>query len=321
MWRGRPGSPSFRRTLCILLRGIKACLHAAAQRPTAPRAGAIQGLTPDNRRNIWHDKVRRLTVAAPPRGRALRGSSLAILLFILAAPAAAASCRAIEAEGAGYTLCEADAARDDIRLFLNDPGSDTLLGSFANVERLLENQDKRLAFAMNGGMYHPDRRPVGLHVEAGRKIAPLVTRAGPGNFGMLPNGVFCLREDRAEVIESREFARETPACRFATQSGPMLVIDGALHPRFIEDSDSRFIRNGVGTSADGRRAWFLISDAPVNFHRFARVFRDHIGARQALYLDGKVSRLHAPGLNRSDQGLLPLGPILGVVVDEGVPLD
>ncbi|MBC7132278.1 MAG: phosphodiester glycosidase family protein [Roseovarius sp.] len=248
----------------------------------------------------------------------LRIAALALLIAPL--PAAAASCRSITVEGAGYTLCEADAARDDIRLFLNDPARDAPLGSFANIDRVLAAGGKRLAFAMNAGMYHPDRSPVGLYIEAAQERAPLVTSAGPGNFGMLPNGVFCIADSTARVIESRRFARESPACRFATQSGPMLVIDGALHPRFIEDSDSRHIRNGVGTSDDGRRVWFLISDAPVNFHRFARVFRDHLGARQALYLDGKVSRLHAPGLGRSDLGF-PLGPMVGVVVDEGTTLD
>ena len=81
----------------------------------------------------------------------------------------------------------------------------------------------------------------------------VITNAdGPGNFGLLPNGVFCIRDGRADVIETLRFAEEAPNCRFATQSGPMLVIDGALHPRFMRDSTSRYIRNGVGTRADGR---------------------------------------------------------------------
>jgi len=132
------------------------------------------------------------------------------------------------------------------------------------------------------------------------------------DFGLLPNGVFCLNDTTARVIESLQFAADAPACRDATQSGPMLVIAGDLHPRFIPNGSSRFIRNGVGTSADGTVAYFAISNEPVNFHSFGRLFRDHIGVDQALYFDGKVSRLHAPSLNRSDFGW-SLGPIVGVV--------
>mgnify|MGYP000971683221 FL=1 len=93
----------------------------------------------------------------------------------------------------------------------------------------------------------------------------------------------------------------------------MLVIDGALHPRFLKDGTSRYIRNGVGTSADGKRAVFVISDAPVNFHTFGRYFRDVVQVPQALYFDGKVSRLFAPEIGRSDFGF-SLGPIVGVAV-------
>ncbi|MCB1390422.1 MAG: phosphodiester glycosidase family protein, partial [Rhodobacteraceae bacterium] len=97
---------------------------------------------------------------------------------------------------------------------------------------------------------------------------------------------------------------------------PMLVIDGALHPRFLPDSDSLHVRNGVGVSADGHDAWFVISDEPVTFHRFARVFRDVLGVPDALYLDGSVSRLYAPELGRDDWGL-PLGPVVGLVAPSG----
>jgi uncharacterized protein YigE (DUF2233 family) len=168
---------------------------------------------------------------------------------------------------------------------------------------------------MNAGMYHPDRVPVGLMIENGQERARIVTSDGPGNFGLLPNGVFCIN-DRFAVIESRAFKAAPPACRFATQSGPMLVIDGALHPRFIPDSPSRYIRNGVGVSADGRRAYFVISQGRVNFAEFARVFRDALGTPQALYFDGNVSRLFAPDIGRRDLGF-PMGPIVGTVVPAG----
>jgi uncharacterized protein YigE (DUF2233 family) len=92
----------------------------------------------------------------------------------------------------------------------------------------------------------------------------------------------------------------------------MLVIDGALHPRFIPGSKSLNIRNGAGVAPDGT-LWLAISDLPVNFHDFARLFRDRLGTPNALYLDGRVSRLFARDLGRHDLGF-PIGPILGIAV-------
>lgn len=228
--------------------------------------------------------------------------------------AGAVECRELGHEGNRYSLCTVDMARDDLRLFLKDE-SGSNYGHFGAIDAALKGEGKRLSFAMNAGMYHKDRAPVGHYSENGVVEQRLITSDGPGNFGLLPNGVFCIRAGRADVIETRRFARQAPECRFATQSGPMLVIDDKLHPRFLPDSTSRYIRNGVGTTSDGSLAVFAISHNAVTFHEFGRLFRDVLKLPQALYFDGNVSRLYAPALGRADAGFA-LGPIVGVVAPD-----
>jgi uncharacterized protein YigE (DUF2233 family) len=230
-----------------------------------------------------------------------------------AAQAGAVDCSDIRFDDIPYTICQVDAATEDLRLFLNDATGEAL-GQFFAIDDTLSSEGKELVFAMNAGMYHTDRSPVGYYVEAGTEIMRVIPNAGPGNFGLLPNGVFCIRPGRADVFETLEFVNRDLRCSFATQSGPMLVIDGALHPRFLPDSTSRYVRNGVGTSADGTRAVFAISRVPVTFHQFGRLYRDGLNLPDALYFDGNISRLHAPALGRSDPGFR-MGPIVGVVAD------
>ncbi|KAA0913318.1 hypothetical protein FLO80_13625 [Aquicoccus porphyridii] len=234
-----------------------------------------------------------------------------LVLLLVPGIAGAVECREMRHEGNGYAVCEVDARSADIRLFLKDD-ADQVIGNFRALDAILAAEGRRLAIAMNAGMYHGDRSPVGFYLEGGQEVQGLITSAGPGNFGLLPNGVFCIRAGRADVIETMRFKREAPDCRDASQSGPMLVIDGKLHPRFLTDSTSRYVRNGVGTSADGTRVVFAISNNAVTFHEFGRLFRDALNLPQALYFDGNISRLHAPALGRSDAGF-PMGPIVGVV--------
>ncbi len=241
-----------------------------------------------------------------------RAGKLAGALLAMAVPAAAEGvCRRMAHDGNGYVVCHVDAAQEPrLQLWLTAPDGSPF-GNFERIKSALQPQS--LIFAMNAVMYHEDRAPVGLFVSESETAGHLVTAGGGGNFGLLPNGVFCAGGARPfQVIETLAFEKARPDCRLATQSGPMLVIDGDLHPRFLVDSDSRYIRNGVGVSADGQQAWFAMSDRAVTFHEFGRLFRDGLGARNALYFDGSISRLYAPELNRADFGRM-MGPVIGLV--------
>ncbi|MEM1236249.1 MAG: phosphodiester glycosidase family protein [Pseudomonadota bacterium] len=223
--------------------------------------------------------------------------------MLLAAPAWAASCEDIRYEGNRYTVCEVDLTANAARLYWRD-GAGELYGDFAALP-------DDVIIATNGGMYHDDRRPVGHYFENGEEVVGPITSAGPGNFGLLPNGVLCLNEGQAAVIETRAYAAERPECAYATQSGPMLVIDGALHPRFLEGSDSRKRRGGVGVSADGETLFIAVTGNAVNFHDFGTLFRDRLGTPNALFTDGTITRLFDRASGRSDNGL-QMGPILAI---------
>jgi uncharacterized protein YigE (DUF2233 family) len=210
-------------------------------------------------------------------------------------------------EGARYVLCRFDPDRHRLDLVFGDGG-----GRLAPVAYAVARAGPRdVAFAVNAGMWRtvPDVAPVGLFLADGRQGAPLETADGTGNFYLKPNGVFFLDGGRPRVATAEAFADERPSADLATQSGPMLVVDGSIHPRIeLPDGSSRKIRNAVGVTDEGE-ALFVLARARVSFGWLARLYRDELGCADALYLDGEVSRLHAPNLGLTD-AVMPLGPIL-----------
>ena len=225
-----------------------------------------------------------------------------ILAFLICAGAASAgeACRKLQHLGDSYTVCAFDPATDDIQLFQNDRTGKPY-GSFRALENDLRQDRIYVRFAMNGGMYLDDQSPVGLFIENGRELKAINTNKGWGNFHLLPNGIFYLLPGRAGVMESKAFAASGIKPFYATQSGPMLVVDGKLHPSFLADSTSLKTRNGVGVAKDGKVV-FAISDGPVRFHDFATLFRDELHCANALFLDGSISSLDIPEWQRPAPG-------------------
>lgn len=222
------------------------------------------------------------------------------------------ACEPVVFEETPLTLCIAEPGRHAIRVDLAPPDEEAPYRSLVAFAQSLDGDSGRVVFAMNGGMFDGDGNPIGYYVEDGRRLGMLNRNEGPGNFHMLPNGVFFgSAEVGWRVMTADDFAAEIEdRPQFATQSGPMLVVDGEVHPDFESDGTSRKIRNAVGVDQAGR-ALFVISEAPLSFGKLARFYRDVLRADNALFLDGTVSQLWDPSHTRLDTGA-PIGPLIVV---------
>lgn len=195
----------------------------------------------------------------------------------------------------------------NIRFFWQNDERETFR-SIDNLKKYVERKGQKLHFAMNGGMFMEDRRPLGLYIQDGKTLAPLNTReSAEGNFYLQPNGVFYIRGDRrAFVVPTRDF-KDDGEIKYATQSGPMLLLNGEINQAFKPDSTNLNIRNGVCVTAD-ERVIFAISRREINFYDFAEHFKK-LGCRNALFLDGFVSRMYAP-----EQNIAQTGGDFGVII-------
>lgn len=212
-------------------------------------------------------------------------------------------------EGDAFTVCPYRPSRDEIALVWAD-GEGRALGGFQALSESGLVDAKRVRFAMNAGMFDASGAPIGLFVANGQETKALNRQPGPGNFHMQPNGVFFVDGGgQARVLTTEDYAGASVQPQWATQSGPMLVIEGKLNPQFGEDGPSRYVRNGVGVTGDV--AYFVISEVPVSFGKFARFFRDALKCSNALYFDGAVSSLWVPASGRLDAGRA-IGPMVVV---------
>jgi len=166
-----------------------------------------------------------------------------------------------------------------------------------------------VAVLTNAGIFSEDLSPGGLLVSDGEELRALNLAEGAGNFHLMPNAVFEVRDDgTAAVVESTAYTGA--GVEQATQSGPALLLDGEVHPQFTEGSSNTALRSGVGVSPDGRTVYLVITRTYVNLWDFAVMFRDELGVEDALYLDGQISQLWVSG---APDPTPFLGPYAGVI--------
>lgn len=242
-----------------------------------------------------------------------------VVASVLSSPVQAIQSRVVTSGGVDSRVVAVDLERDRLELRWRDRDGHPI----ATIERLREGADgAKLLFATNAGIYDREFRPLGLHIEAGKALRALnatLGNAARGNFSIPPNGVFWVdNAGKAGVTTTADWREQPRDARLASQSGPMLVVDGAINARFEPASESRKWRSGV-CSPDGRTAVFAVSLAPVSFHAFATLFRDDLQCRDALYLDGSLSQIWTAGDGYSGAPPFMVKPYVGIfaVFDDG----
>ena len=226
-----------------------------------------------------------------------------------------------------FSVCKVDLESDKVEVFYLDPNGKPF-ASFTNLVAELSKINTELLFAMNGGMFDADLRPLGLLVAAGSKLKDIRLNGWPkhppvppddvGHFYKIPNAVFSIQSGRAEVADSLTFYSKKIVPEIAVQSGPMLL-QGGMIPAGLRNYNAKgHRRNGVCAPTPTTAA-FVISNQPASIRQLAIFMRDELKCSDALYLDGCRSALFSKSLRRNDKSCpnssgqaLPMGSIIGV---------
>lgn len=235
-----------------------------------------------------------------------------IIFYLLFFPALICSCQesvtAIDHDK--FVNYIVNSQNQELKFFWKD-NNNLNYGNFQTLKSKLNKGKKELVFAVNGGMFNKDHSPQGLYIENGIALSQLDTLSGGyGNFYLQPNGVFYLTKNMNPVICTTTNFNPSSNISYATQSGPMLVINSKIHPKFREGSENMHIRNGVGILPDGNLL-FAMSKKIISFYDFASYFKKN-GCENALYLDGYVSRTYLPEKNWKQNGS-DFGVIIAVI--------
>ncbi|MGK0387371.1 MAG: hypothetical protein ACI94Y_000097 [Maribacter sp.] len=205
----------------------------------------------------------------------------------------------IEYKGIPFSICTMNP--DTVNLKMSSYMENGIL-RIKELDDSLQKEKKQLLFATNGGIFSKEYIPGGFFANNDTLLHALNEREGAGNFHLLPNGIFYLRNNRkAGVAETQEFKDlDLKDIHLGVQSGPMLVINDEIHPAFRDGSENVHIRNGVGVDNNGNIV-FVISKKKTNLFTFASLYKERLQCKNALYLDGFISEMYLKDLSKEHE--------------------
>lgn len=164
----------------------------------------------------------------------------------------------------------------------------------ATVENLAKVSGALLA--VNGGFFNPERKSLGLIVNAGKRINPLHTSPWWA--------IFQIQNQEASISPYRFFQLH-PNIEMALQVGPRLLVRGSI-PK-LKPSLAR--RSGIGIQKGGNVV-LAVTDLEISLQDFAKLFQTSLdqggfGCVDALNLDGGGSTqlyMNWQGFHRNIRG-------------------
>jgi uncharacterized protein YigE (DUF2233 family) len=225
---------------------------------------------------------------------------LGLLAFSLAlwpSPLHAGKAERIKFLAVEFVAYRVEPEADELAIFWQDAAGKPL-NTFAKLQEQAAARSRKLKFAINGGIFSSETAPLGLHVENSKVLRPLNVGGSDGrqfNFYLKPNGVFFVASNQAGILETGEYAKRQVNPVLACQSGPLLLLEGKIHPAFRQGSTNLHWRTGVGVTRD-QQVVFAISNERLCFYDFARFFKEKLNCDNALYLDGDICAIYLPEL-------------------------
>ena len=190
-------------------------------------------------------------------------------------------------EDRGFTVYIPDLNKETIKMYWKDENNK----AYSELSKFIqENQEGKINFATNGGIYSEEYKPNGLYIENHKIISKINLADGEGNFYMQPNGIFYIQNNQPKISESKAF-EYNENISYATQSGPLLIENGVINKKIGKNSESFKIRSAVGIDRENK-VFFLMSSEKINFYDFSKYALDKLNCKDLLFLDGTISKMY-----------------------------